>query len=115
MNEAVQELLSGLERRGEFVLRRDGNLKRKFRRACELAGIEGHVRPHDLRHTFASHLAIGGTPLPAIMELLGHSKMEMTLRYAHLCSSVKTEAVGQLNFGAVGKRAKVVPVGESGA
>ena len=111
MNEALQEMLEELDRQGETVFSRDWNIKKKFRRACEMAGIQGCVRVHDLRHTFASHLAISGTPLAAIMELLGHTSMEMTLRYAHLCPSVKTEAVGTLNFGAKKGAAKVIPVG----
>lgn len=39
---------------------------------------------HTLRHTFASHLAINGTPILAIKSLLNHSNIDMTMRYAHL-------------------------------
>ena len=113
MNKAVRGVLKNLDHESERVFRRDTNLKRKFQRACELADIKGRVRVHDLRHTFASHLAIAGTPLPAIMELLGHTSVEMTLRYAHLCPSVKTEAVETLDFGAEGETAKVIPVSET--
>lgn len=45
------------------------------------------VRLHDLRHTFASHLAIRGTPVPVIARLLGHATPKMSLRYAHLSDS----------------------------
>ncbi len=47
------------------------------------AGIED-VRLHDLRHTFASYAVMQGIPLPTVARLLGHRKVSMTLRYAHV-------------------------------
>ncbi|MHC1744029.1 MAG: tyrosine-type recombinase/integrase [Syntrophobacteraceae bacterium] len=48
---------------------------------------------HTLRHTFASWLAIQGTPILTIKELLGHKTLAMTERYSHLIPDVKREAV----------------------
>jgi len=76
----------------------------------ELACIN-QCRIHDLRHTFASHLAINGTPLNTIRELLGHSTMAMTLRYAHLSPEATAGAVQSLNFGSKERVAKVVSIG----
>ena len=39
---------------------------------------------HDLRHTFASHLAMEGVPIPIIQRLLEHSNIQTTMIYAHL-------------------------------
>ncbi len=54
---------------------------------------------HTLRHTYCSWLAIAGVPLFTIGELVGHSSVEMTKRYSHLCPDAKQEAaalIGQL-------------------
>ena len=47
------------------------------------AGIED-CRLHDLRHTMASHAVMNGVPVPVVSRLLGHSNVQMTMRYAHL-------------------------------
>ena len=63
------------------------------------------VVAHTLRHTFASWLAMQGSPIITIQKLMGHSNLEMTLRYAHLSPSHERDAVIKL---ATGKRNKVV-------
>lgn len=49
----------------------------------ERSGI-GHVRPHDLRHTYASWLIQNGLPLAEVGRLLGHVSPITTQQYAHL-------------------------------
>ncbi|PWE19832.1 site-specific integrase [Aliarcobacter skirrowii] len=45
---------------------------------------KNRVVTHTLRHTFASHLAINGTPIYTIQKLMNHKDITMTLRYAKL-------------------------------
>jgi len=47
---------------------------------------------HTLRHTFASWLVSQNESILTIKELLGHKCLNMTLRYAHLCSDSKKQA-----------------------
>ena len=80
-----------------------GECKHPLYRACRRAGLR-RIGWHVLRHTFASHLAMRGVPMKAIQELLGHTTLEMTMRYAHLSPDVRRDAVSLLDAPAPDRR-----------
>lgn len=71
-------------------------LDRSFNKAVGLAGIDD-FRIHDLRHTFASWLVSEGVELIKVRDLLGHSSIRMTERYAHLAPNRLHDAVAVLD------------------
>ena len=87
-NDTLLRTLEDLPRNSEFVFSGARgkplvDLKISFKQACKKAGIEG-FRFHDLRHTYASHLAMRGVHMRALQELLGHKSIQHTQRYSHL-------------------------------
>lgn len=70
-------------------------LRDDFEAARAAIGLP-HVRWHDLRHTCASWLVQAGVPLTTIRDLLGHSTIAVTQRYAHLAAAHLLDAVSRL-------------------
>jgi integrase len=67
-----------------------------FDRGLAAAGIND-FHWHDLRHTFASRLRMRGVELADIKDLLGHTTLNMVLRYAHLAPDRLRKAVEVLD------------------
>jgi site-specific recombinase XerD len=64
------------------------------------AKIEG-VTWHTLRHTFASRAVMAGVDIRTVQELMGHSTITMTMRYAHLSPTHLRTAVNRASLGAI--------------
>jgi hypothetical protein len=61
-----------------------GTLYQALIDAAQRAGCTSHITPHRLRHTYASEMLRLGVSLPALMQLLGHKDIRMTLRYVEV-------------------------------
>lgn len=70
--------------------------RKNFKKILKAIELKGTL--HDLRHTFASHLAMAGVPIPAIAELLGHQDIKTTMIYAHLAPEIHRAAIDKLPF-----------------
>jgi len=87
------EQIKGKQLNDFMFLRIDGTQWRKdhqrerMKDACETAKIEQHITFHNLRHTFASLLAMNGTQPELIQRQMGHSSARMTARYSHFSPS----------------------------
>jgi hypothetical protein len=73
------------------------DIKNGFHAALELAKIDDFTW-HDLRHSFASWLMMRGASLRSVAELLGHTSMKMTMRYAHLSPAFLSAEVSLLDL-----------------
>lgn len=75
---------------------RIASVKKGFRAACLDVGIDNFT-PHDLRHTCAAWLIQGGVSLSQIKELLNHTSVQVTEKYAHLAPDNIRSAVSSLD------------------
>jgi integrase len=100
---AAMTALYSTPRKHRFVFNRDGRgpltvgmAEYAIDQGWKRAGLRS-IGWHVLRHTFASWLGADGVPLPIVQALLGHSTVEMTMRYAHLGPSAFRSAINVLD------------------
>jgi len=89
----IKKYLNKKKVKSEFVFsKKNGKnlttdtIQRIVREAAERAGINKHVTPHCLRHSYATHLLEAGTNIRYIQSLLGHSNLNTTQVYTNVAS-----------------------------
>lgn len=94
----VIEILSSRQHQSGLVFTHNDRFFRpdtynvKLKEACQRANLR-KVTPHVLRHSYASNLAMKGVPIAVIQQLLGHTDIKVTMRYAHLSQTSINDAV----------------------
>ena len=62
-----------------------------IKRISNRAEINKEIHPHQLRHSYATHLLNNGAPIEVIQSLMGHEKSETTRIYAQLSGRLRKE------------------------
>ncbi|WP_320041216.1 site-specific integrase [uncultured Desulfobacter sp.] len=100
LNGTAFKIISDNKNRKTFTL----SAPKIFEQAVKESGLNDGIKDsrqkvvfHTLRHTFASWLVQGGIKLEVVSKLLGHSSLNMTMRYAHLAPSQAEAAVNLIS------------------
>lgn len=66
-------------------------MRYNVKRILNRAGINKSIHPHQLRHSYATHMINNGAPLEVIQSLMGHEKSETTRLYAQLSGKLRRD------------------------
>ena len=84
-----------------------GSVRKAHDAAVRRAKIKPAFRLYDLRHTYATRVAMAGVDLPTLAALLGHTNIQMTMRYVHPAEEHKREATSKLEIFKVAEALKL--------
>lgn len=108
ISETLKNVLNNLPQNTEYVFPNQltgkpySDIKKAWNKALKETDIKD-FRFHDLRHTVATRMVEKGIELLVVKDILGHSMIETTMRYAHPVPARKQAAIDVLNTYNVGK------------
>jgi len=73
-----------------------GSVRKTHDAAMRRANIVPGFRLYDLRHAYASRAVMAGVDLPTLAALLGHTSVQMTMRYVYPAEEHKREAAAKI-------------------
>lgn len=98
----LRDVLSQLPKVSEYIFinpktnKPYTDIKKSWHKVLDSAGIE-NLRFHDLRHTVATRMVERGVDLLVVKDILGHTMIETTMRYAHPVPASRQAAIEVLN------------------
>lgn len=75
-----------------------GDFRGSIKSTLVRAGIKKKLRFHDLRHTFAANYMMSGGSITTLNKILGHSTLQMTMRYIHFSQDFIESEIDKLDF-----------------
>lgn len=94
-----------------FTARRFRNVINAFivdHNICNASGELWRFQPHQLRHTFGTRHINAGTPPQFVMRMMGHSSVDMSMRYAHIHDQTLKEAFAKFSHKIVDIRGRLI-------
>jgi integrase/recombinase XerD len=91
--EVLREYCKGFKDEQKLFDYHTGTVQDDFRKLVKMSGIQKHVTPHKMRHSFATHMLRGGTNIVLIQKFLGHTSLNTTQIYAHVSEDDQIQGI----------------------